>query len=496
MMTRRAALFLLVMLSQACTATLVENKVEVDSDRPPWFALEGSELGHELASSPSRKAPVPFLRLGVNWDATSPTALEISTSIDGQTWSAWRSPRVVGHELEGQTEAAFVGDYDLDEDAEDAAQYYRVRGMGGVTYVGLEFLDVPFAASIEDGAEPDGEPDVEAAAAVNSRSAWGARPPKCVSNHTPNRFTIHHTVTPTNDTVSPQARLRNIQAYHQDTRGWCDIGYNFLISRDGRVWEGRGASRVGSHVASQNTGNVGVAFLGTYTTTSASSTQITNVAGLIRSLSTRYGLTPSSTTVKGHRDRGSTSCPGDRLYGQIRTIVSSAQTAVIEEPPAMATTTVKGTVYVGMDPSTRIAGATVTLGDRTVTTGDDGSFAFPDIAEETFTLSASASGYLPVTLERAATGAETWASISLSPALHNASLQGVVYHGQNSAARLPGARITLSTGETATTDASGYYRITGLAPGPVTITATLGSWTSTVQRTLVSNVVTWGSVSL
>jgi len=70
---------------------------------------------------------------------------------------------------------------------------------------------------------------------VNGRSVCGARAARCSSSHRPNRVTIHHTVTPTHDRLSPQARLRQIHSYHQDVRGWCDIGYHFLVSRDGQA---------------------------------------------------------------------------------------------------------------------------------------------------------------------------------------------------------------------------------------------------------------------
>ena len=49
-----------------------------------------------------------------------------------------------------------------------------------------------------------------------------------------------------------------------DANGWSDIGYNFVIDRWGRVWEGRGLFRVGAHTLGHNTGTVGVSFMGNY----------------------------------------------------------------------------------------------------------------------------------------------------------------------------------------------------------------------------------------
>lgn len=398
----------------ACAGT-IDDTAAYDSDHAPWAALEGDALTRELATSPIRELDAPFARLGVSWDADSPTAIEVATSIDGTTFGAWHAPAVVGHEVEQQVgDGAFVGTVV----AEPGSRFYRLRGGGGrASYVGIEFLE-PGAANATEAGEPSvvEEPALGAAAlAIKSRASWGARAAKCSSKSTPDRFTIHHTVTPTTDTVSAEARLRNIQAYHQDVRGWCDIGYNYLVSRDGRVWEGRGANKLGSHVAGQNTGNVGVAFLGTYTTVSATQTQISSAGALIASVAATNKIPVTSARIKGHRDRGTTSCPGDRLYGQIASIIKAGTAGPALAPIPEGATTVKGVVYVGSETSKRVAGATVTLGDRSATTSPTGYFEFAGVeAGTSLTVTASAPGYDAKTVARTASGDETWASVSLT----------------------------------------------------------------------------------
>ena len=49
--------------------------------------------------------------------------------------------------------------------------------------------------------------------------------------------------------------------------GWDDIGYNFLVGGNGKIYEGRGWDRVGAHVKNWNSKSVGISFIGTFMTT-------------------------------------------------------------------------------------------------------------------------------------------------------------------------------------------------------------------------------------
>ena len=83
------------------------------------------------------------------------------------------------------------------------------------------------------------------------------------------------------------------------------------------------------------------------------------------------------------------------------------------------------------------------------------------------------------------------------PMAGDAGVQGVVYVAPDGANRIGGATVTLSTGQTATASASGYFKIEGLQPGPVTITASApGRTPRSVTRALVNGELTWGSVGL
>lgn len=65
-------------------------------------------------------------------------------------------------------------------------------------------------------------------------------------------------------TATPEGRdftVADIRAWHKE-RGWSDIGYHYVVYRDGRVMLGRPVGQIGSHVAGHNTGTIGVSYVG------------------------------------------------------------------------------------------------------------------------------------------------------------------------------------------------------------------------------------------
>lgn len=49
-----------------------------------------------------------------------------------------------------------------------------------------------------------------------------------------------------------------------DSLGWPDIGYNFLISGDDHVCEGRGWNSMGAHASNWNDIFIDISFMGNY----------------------------------------------------------------------------------------------------------------------------------------------------------------------------------------------------------------------------------------
>ena len=313
-----------------CTAACV-GSVPDSGDEAESYLFEGADVVPISAELGSGRA---FVRLGVTWEMSG--VVEVRT-FDGVAWSEWLVPEVISEE-EGERLGL------IDAPSQAVRFQYRVPdGELPPAYVSFELVEEVEvhegeAPTVQDLAELDLDTEPTpgviqsevsspiGSVTIHSRAEWGARAPRCVSYHTPNRATIHHTVTPTNDSMSPQARLRQIQAFHMNGRGWCDIGYQFLVSRDGRIWRGRGARKLGAHVANANTGNVGISFMGTHTSTRPTATQECRVARLLAWLHREWpAVSLSRTDVKGHRQYGGTSCPGTALYNRIDDIVAKAR---------------------------------------------------------------------------------------------------------------------------------------------------------------------------
>ena len=200
---------------------------------------------------------------------------------------------------------------------------------------------------------------------------------------------VHHTAGSNSYTRAQSASIvRAIELYHVQGNGWNDIGYNFLVDKYGQIFEGRygGMTRpvIGAHSEGFNTGSVGVAVIGDY-----SSTSITPAAraALVSLLAWRLDLDhvdPSSSVVRvsagnprypagmavtlraisAHRDVYPTSCPGASLYGQLAAIRAAvAQTGL----PKLYSPAVVGTLGGPIRFTARLSGQTswaVTVRDQ------------------------------------------------------------------------------------------------------------------------------------
>ncbi|KAL7732639.1 hypothetical protein ACLKA6_013568 [Drosophila palustris] len=109
--------------------------------------------------------------------------------------------------------------------------------------------------------------DVDGLVLVNVKG-WGGRvvtEPLDKLELPVDRVIIAHTDTESCVTLEGCSyRARFIQAFHIDTRNWGQVGYNFMVGGDGRVYEGRGWDLIGAHTLGSNSISIGIAFIGNF----------------------------------------------------------------------------------------------------------------------------------------------------------------------------------------------------------------------------------------
>uniref|UniRef100_A0A670KH03 Peptidoglycan recognition protein 2 n=1 Tax=Podarcis muralis TaxID=64176 RepID=A0A670KH03_PODMU len=161
--------------------------------------------------------------------------------------------------------------------------------------------------------------------AIIPRCMWGARPYRGTPAQLqlPLGFVyIHHTSTPAKPCrsfPSCAADMRSMQRFHQDFRGWDDIGYSYVAGGDGYIYQGRGWHWVGAHTRSYNTKGYGISFIGDYMEALPDAQSMELVKNNFIKCAVRGSKLQANYTIHGHRQMGNTLCPGDRLFKEIQT---------------------------------------------------------------------------------------------------------------------------------------------------------------------------------
>jgi len=114
-----------------------------------------------------------------------------------------------------------------------------------------------------------------------------------------NTLVVHCTATPEGRDVD----VATIRKWHTRDNGWKDIGYHYVVYRDGSVHPGRPVDQVGAHVAGHNSGSIGVVYVGGCDKSmkpkdTRTDAQKIALRKLLRELVVKYKIT----TLVGHRD--------------------------------------------------------------------------------------------------------------------------------------------------------------------------------------------------
>ncbi|HEV2127241.1 MAG TPA: SH3 domain-containing protein [Thermomicrobiales bacterium] len=230
----------------------------------------------------------------------------------------------------------------------DPAQYVRYRTLdanGAPTVLpGLAFTYIDAShGPTGDDVHPEAFGGALTKTPIITRDRWGAAQAYGgwdggtdgweADYRTVKHIIIHHSVTP--QFRDPLVEIRSIHYYHAITRGWGDIGYNYLVDFLGNVYEGRkgGENVVGGHAFQYAYGSAGICSMGNFTLESSTPESIAALVWITawagRELDplgkSDFHETPNCPTIAGHRDVYDSTCPGDGLYADlpyIRTAVA------------------------------------------------------------------------------------------------------------------------------------------------------------------------------
>ncbi|RBY91754.1 hypothetical protein DQ244_10735 [Blastococcus sp. TBT05-19] len=347
---------------------VASSEIELGSLEAPVGAAEVQEGTTAPVDGVSDTAPVltvtrtdvdEFSLVGVTW-AHDPAVTDVRAQLRTQdaagAWGEWTEvgtddsgpdpeQRPGGGQIRGGTEPLWTGS------SRGVEVELVTRSGAAPTDVQLDLISSPVSPADTALGSPDIQDTADASMAmpnVYSRAQWGAdeRIRTWGSEYAPTikAATLHHTADSNNYTADqvPQI-MRNIYTYHSQKLGWGDIGYNVVVDKFGRLWEGRAgglaSTVIGAHAGGFNTGTFGVSMLGNYDLVATPQPMIDSVAAIIAWKFSLYGVDPVGSTtlvsggggtsryakgvaatvptIFGHRDVGSTACPGRYGYARL-----------------------------------------------------------------------------------------------------------------------------------------------------------------------------------
>lgn len=331
------------------------------------------------------RAPFTFTSVAVS--STRPVGgARVRASADGTSWSEWLP--VTTHEQHGH--AAPNGRWFGDLVTVPAGTLYvEVGADASIDDLRLDLID-----SASGPAAPSAiiRAGLGTAVPIIPRAEWGCDeryrfdssgreiwPPE---RRVVEKVVVHHTATSDGSTSNAAAVVRSIYFFHAVTQGWGDIGYNYLVDRNGNVYEGRygGPGVEAGHAYGHNPGSIGIACIGTYSWEAPSAAMRTSLARLIAQVAPYldphdggWFVDGDMPNLMGHRDAmqyrpgDGTECPGSALYGLLPGLRGDVAFN-LPQPPKVAAAILE----VRFDPPAMTPGATfkvsVTLKNTGTTT--------------------------------------------------------------------------------------------------------------------------------
>ena len=233
------------------------------------------------------------------------------------------------------------------DDAFPRRRFLRLAAAGAVTAAAAAAFDAHLVEAKPNAGSGQKTIGRIPAPTIVSRAEWGAdesiRDSHVVGWAPFRKIVVHHTASP-NSVRDPAATVRFGYELHVVGRGFTDIGYNFLISSDGQIFEGRRARKyrkgelhtgedgagnaiIGGHTKGRNAGTCGIALIGNFMKTAPSGAAIESLIHLASWEAQRHKIDPLGSeefiatdstkmvfpNIVAHRGIGSTLCPGTRM---------------------------------------------------------------------------------------------------------------------------------------------------------------------------------------
>ena len=127
-----------------------------------------------------------------------------------------------------------------------------------------------------------------------------------VNKRTIKELIVHCSATPEGKDYS----VNTIRQWHLQ-RGFSDVGYHYVIYRDGSIHTGRDESIIGAHCTGHNANSIGVCYIGGCASDgktpkdTRTTEQKQSLVKLLKELKTKY----PQASIHGHRDFSSKACP-------------------------------------------------------------------------------------------------------------------------------------------------------------------------------------------
>lgn len=122
-----------------------------------------------------------------------------------------------------------------------------------------------------------------------------------------NKLIVHCTATPEGKDYT----VEQIRTMHIKQNGWSDIGYHYVIYRDGSVHRGRSESVAGAHTIGHNSNSIGICYVGGLASDGKTPkdtrtlAQKESLAKLLKELKAKY----PAATIHGHNEFANKACP-------------------------------------------------------------------------------------------------------------------------------------------------------------------------------------------